>query len=477
MNNDKEINSEKSKRAINHFSNKKEIKNSDRRGILFSKLPSQQLNPDRYDNLMTFWNNSLIDISKSCNILIFTPKLLSTYFTVENVSPIYLPLILNEMIKTKFIVKYEEYIKDYGWSKWVWTKMVVQPFQYYTGLSTPNTETEKNVKFILPEMIKDKAEQLYQHQLKNMNSTTDNIISYINLEKSIKDWYITREELDLLLLVLFRDSKVLILTNNKIKNINNNNNGEDRIGIKFAFDGEKVQPIQETDFGILKLQTTYETLKQQESKLLTDIEEISNTIKESIRIKQKNHALLQLKKKKLLESILEKRATASTNIHEILFSIESAKSNQQIIESLCTGVSTLKKVNQEISVDQVDSILDDYQDAITNQREIDDAMKSGFNSVESLSSADIDEDQLEKELDQMLQDHLTLEKEEKQKQKQIEKEKQQQQQPPTSQFNPNLPIPLKNEEDELLKELESLSVTSNPLPKQDENKQKTSELI
>ncbi|KAM9964407.1 hypothetical protein ACTFIW_004170 [Dictyostelium discoideum] len=479
--NDKEINSEKSKRAINHFGNKKEIKNSDRRGILFSKLPSQQLNPDRYDNLMTFWNNSLIDISKSCNILIFTPKLLSTYFTVENVSPIYLPLILNEMIKTKFIVKYEEYIKDYGWSKWVWTKMVVQPFQYYTGLSTPNTETEKNVKFILPEMIKDKAEQLYQHQLKNMNSTTDNIISYINLEKSIKDWFITREELDLLLLVLFRDSKVLILTNNKIKNINNiniNNNGEDRIGIKFAFDGEKVQPIQETDFGILKLQTTYEALKQQESKLLTDIEEISNTIKESIRIKQKNHALLQLKKKKLLESILEKRATASTNIHEILFSIESAKSNQQIIESLCTGVSTLKKVNQEISVDQVDSILDDYQDAITNQREIDDAMKSGFNSVESLSSADIDEDQLEKELDQMLQDHLTLEKEEKQKQKQIEKEKQQQpQQPPTSQFNPNLPIPSKNEEDELLKELESLSVTSNPLPQQDENKQKTSELI
>eukprot|EP01132_Coremiostelium_polycephalum_P002510 gene2510-3108_t len=423
----------------------KEIQNSERRSILFSRLPAQKyVNPDRYDTLITFWSSAISDVSKNHKLLIFTPKLLQKLFTIQNISPMFLSLILNELEKQKEIQTYESYITEIGWSRWIWNKFLVPLWGGNGGgNSSGGAGSQQEQKYIITSVVEELAESLYQLQLSGMHSTTDNIVSYSKLvDKMVKEWSLTREELDLLLFVLVRGKKAIIVIDQST--------GEKK-GVKFAVEGE-IAVAQETDFGILKLKNTYDLLIVQEQNLLSDIEKISSDVLKSVRLKQKTHALLQLKRKKVLEGILEKRTQASNNIHEILFSIESAQSNQQVLDSLCTGVSTLKKINERVSVDQIDSIMDSYHDTIANQQEIDDAMKSGFTTAESINNVNIDDEQLEKELEQF------------EREQQLEKEKEKetivQKQPPKIEIDTvnKKSLEQQQEEDELLRELESLKL-------------------
>ncbi|KAF2073833.1 hypothetical protein CYY_004860 [Polysphondylium violaceum] len=460
--NEKLIVEEKIRKAKQYTNGFDEMKSGERRGIIFSRIPSKQNNPDRYDNLIHFWSQSIQDVSKSCNVLIQTTKTLQQVFTIDNVSPMFLPLILIEMEKLGLIQRYEHYLaaqtSDIGWSKWLWSKCVVSPIQHYSGYSESQLQQQyqnPNTKFLVPSVIKEKAESLYQGQIEQIKSMTDNIVSYSRLEKSLLEWRISKEELDLLIQTLVKCGKAVIIYHNKEKR-----------GIKFAVDeSTRVQP-EKSDYGILQLQNTKETLRIQEDNLVLDIERIQDDLQKSIRAKQKNHALLHLKRKKKLEDILLKRRDANSKIEDLLYSIESAQSNQQIYETLITGVSTLKTVNEKLTVDQVDNIMDDYQDAMANQREIDEVVRTGLGSIDSMSSIDVDEDQLEKELEQMEKDQEKekLEKERLEKEK-LEKSNVSKVSLSSSSSSNPLPIPTKDEEDELLKELESLQIEQVEKPK------------
>jgi len=469
LNNSNQKNSSNDKLIIQKITKAKEytnglieIQNIERRGIIFSRIPSKQNNPDRFDDLIHFWSQSIQDVSKSCNILIQTTKTLQQAFTTkDNVSPMFLPLVLIELEKLGIIQRYDQYMTatDMGWSKWLWNKCVVSPIQYYSGYSDSQQQHQyqnTSTKFIIPTVVKDKAESIYQLVLENMKSTTDNILSISKLEKSIADWSLSKEELDMLIHTLIREGKAIIIYHNKEKK-----------GIKFASDESSKVVSEKSDYGILQLKNTKETLRIQEESINLDIERISEDLQKSIRAKQKNHALLHLKRKKRLEDILFKRRESLSNTENLLYSIESAQSNQQIYDTLVSGVSTLKTVNEKLSVDQVDNIMDEYQDVIANQREIDDVIRTGFSSIDPSSSLDVDEDQLEQELLQMEKDvEKELAEKEKEKQKEKEKEKEKLTSQPistptsitTSSLSNPLPTVTKDEEDELLKELESLQI-------------------
>lgn len=71
-------------------------------------------------------------------------------------------------------------------------------------------------------------------------------------------------------------------------------------------------------------------------------------------------------------------------------SIESAQMNQEVMKGLAIGNESLKKLNSLMSIEAVEALLDETQDAIDQQREID-ALLAG-NVGENF------EDELEKEL-------------------------------------------------------------------------------
>ncbi len=76
-----------------------------------------------------------------------------------------------------------------------------------------------------------------------------------------------------------------------------------------------------------------------------------------------------------------------------------------MIDQFKLGVDTLKRVREEsgVTVEAVDQVMDDLQDALLDQREIDDAISSG---QEQLSS--VDEAELEEELAQLVATALPL---------------------------------------------------------------------
>ncbi|EFA77869.1 SNF7 family protein [Heterostelium album PN500] len=433
---------------INNSSSKLDEEHESRK-ILLSRLPaSRQQNPERYDNILNFWSKSIRRVIDECNLLIFTPQQLKEIFTVEGgITPISLMNIIDEIERGNDIELLSKFTTQMGWSSWLWNRVAVPTFQwsvskvYPSSMNSPRkTDNSKAVlerKLVCPAAANIKAEELYQIQLDRIQSTIDNIVSLSNVEKEIADWLITKEELALLLHILDKEGKAkLIVHNNETK------------GVKFANEGEKVVVL-DTDLGVLELNNTYEKLIAQEEKLKNDIDACSEQIRTYVRAKQRDLSLTQLKRKKTLESILAKRQQASNNIHELLASIESAHSNQQVMDTLCVGVSTLKKVNEKMSVDQVDKVMDDFADVMLNQKEIEEAITTGMaaNAPESNPEEDAE---LERELEK-------LEEEQKLKQQQQNKTPTTENPTTTTTTTTSKTPPVKSQEDiELEKELEQL---------------------
>ncbi|EGG17177.1 SNF7 family protein [Cavenderia fasciculata] len=403
-----------------------EIKNgSERKMMLYSRLPrTREQNPERYDNLVSFWSLAITQLSQDANLLIFTPNQLQDAFKVDGISPISLFEIIEQIEKKeKTIITIQEFNTVLnGWS-WFWNRVAVPTFQWSWswvagggggGKDSGATQTSLSVaasprkggsnasnpwaerKLIVKSVVLEKAETLYYSQIESA-ITSEPIVSLAKLESILgQEQQLTRDEIALLVGVLIREGRAAYIVQ-----------GDQVKGVKFALDGQKVVAM-DSDYGVLKLQATYDMLLAQEKSLMDDIKATNAKISEYIAVKQKNNALHHLKKKKKLESILETRTQQSNNIHDVLMSIESANSNQQVVDALCVGVGTLKKVNEKMTVDQVYQVMDDFEEAMTDQKEIDEAIKTGMTASSNINYLSSDEEeQLEKELEQMETDLFT----------------------------------------------------------------------
>ena len=119
---------------------------------------------------------------------------------------------------------------------------------------------------------------------------------------------------------------------------------------------------------------------------------------------QKNLALSQLKSKKTLEEVLQKRVGVDDQLRSILRSIDQAKSDVEIMSAYETATSTLHNVLAHPSLDRdhIDKVTDSLSDAMADQAEIDDAIRSV--DVVGSKASEIDEDELERELEGLIND-------------------------------------------------------------------------
>ncbi|GAM28351.1 hypothetical protein SAMD00019534_115270, partial [Acytostelium subglobosum LB1] len=256
--------------------------------ILFSRLPStREQNPERYNNMITFWTNAIKRVITESNLLIFTPAQLKDIFTFDGgVSPISILPIIDEIEKNGDLQSMSTYTTELGWTAWLWHRVALPSLKWSlskvmtTGSGTSPRKNDTSNKAMLErrlvyaDLVNEMAEQLYQQQLDRIVSPIDNIVSITSIEKQVADWMLS-------------------------------------------------------------------------------------------------------------------------------MAIESAHSNQQIMESLCDGVATLKKVNERMSVDQVDKIMDDFSEVMLDQKEIDDAVKSGFAATSASLQDPDEEEKLEQELQEL----------------------------------------------------------------------------
>eukprot|EP00897_Mesotaenium_endlicherianum_P010400 jgi/Mesen1/9389/ME000613S08756 len=136
------------------------------------------------------------------------------------------------------------------------------------------------------------------------------------------------------------------------------------------FSSHKKKQITEVDKAILTLKTQRRKLAEYQKKVEAVIERETEAIRELIKEKKKDRAILTLKKKRLQEDLLKKADVWVMNVEQQLSDIEIASRQVEVFESLKSGHAAVKSLQNQISLEDVEKLLDDSEEAKAYQDEM-----------------------------------------------------------------------------------------------------------
>jgi len=147
---------------------------------------------------------------------------------------------------------------------------------------------------------------------------------------------------------------------------------------------------------VLKLKQTRDKLKQYQKKIMLNQDKEKVLAKQCLNQGRKDKALRLLKKKKFQDSLLAKTDAQLDNLDKLVQDLEFAQVEIQVVEGLKGGNEALDALHQIMSLDDVEKIMGDTEDAIAYQNEIDDLLAGGVGVEQP------DEDELLAELGELL---------------------------------------------------------------------------
>lgn len=105
-------------------------------------------------------------------------------------------------------------------------------------------------------------------------------------------------------------------------------------------------------------------------------------------------ALLLLRKKKFQEQILVKTDGQLENLERMVHDLEYTQIETKVIDGLKVGNEALKKLQEILSIDEIEKVMDETREGIEKQEEI--------NTLLSGALSDEDEGAVEAELDALI---------------------------------------------------------------------------
>ena len=110
------------------------------------------------------------------------------------------------------------------------------------------------------------------------------------------------------------------------------------------------------------------------TQLTNVIEKEKETARQLLKAGQKDKALLVLKKKKRQEQLLAQSEAQLDNVSQMIDSVEFAQMEKDVFDKLKAGNETLTALNKEMSVEKVEALMADTEEALAAQREIEEAL-------------------------------------------------------------------------------------------------------
>ncbi|KAF6013302.1 hypothetical protein HII12_002017 [Brettanomyces bruxellensis] len=150
---------------------------------------------------------------------------------------------------------------------------------------------------------------------------------------------------------------------------------------------------------IVKLREHIATLNKKQGYLEKQIEQQEQIARKNV-TKNRTMAKQALRRKKKLESDLERIENQIESLETQLSAIESANLNLETMKAMKQGAKAIKQIHSDFNVDKVDETMDDIRDQVEASEEISDAISR------PLGADNIDDDELEDELAQMQQDEV-----------------------------------------------------------------------
>eukprot|EP00127_Corallochytrium_limacisporum_P003534 Clim_evm17s150 gene=Clim_evmTU17s150 len=130
------------------------------------------------------------------------------------------------------------------------------------------------------------------------------------------------------------------------------------------------QHISAQDRAVLDLKSQRDKLKMYQKKIETIADREKQCAKEALKKGDKQKAKLFLQKRKYQEKLLVKADTQLQNIEEMVQTIEWKVQEKEVFDQLTLGKDALQEINKQISIDDVDRLMDDTREAIEYQEEI-----------------------------------------------------------------------------------------------------------
>lgn len=149
----------------------------------------------------------------------------------------------------------------------------------------------------------------------------------------------------------------------------------------------------------LSLTETIKSLTKHIDTLHIRVDTLEKSARQMLSLKRKSAALSILRTKKSVQHMLDRRLQSLSTLETIVFKIQQAKTDVEIVNAFQRGTETVKSVNSKMSVETVDQVMDDLKDAIDDSYEIDQTIKQGQDQITGMVVDDAD---VEAELDALL---------------------------------------------------------------------------
>ncbi|XP_077184339.1 charged multivesicular body protein 6 isoform X2 [Paroedura picta] len=158
--------------------------------------------------------------------------------------------------------------------------------------------------------------------------------------------------------------------------------------------------VTEQDKAVLQLKQQRDKLKQYQKRISLQLERERTVALQLLKDGKKEKAKLLLKKKRYQEQLLDKTDNQISNLERMVQDIEFTQIEMKVIEGLKIGNECLNKMHQVMSIEEVERIMDETQEAIEYQRQIDEMLAGSFTEE--------DEDAILAELDAITQEQIDL---------------------------------------------------------------------
>uniref|UniRef100_A0A8I6AQ75 Charged multivesicular body protein 6 n=1 Tax=Rattus norvegicus TaxID=10116 RepID=A0A8I6AQ75_RAT len=144
------------------------------------------------------------------------------------------------------------------------------------------------------------------------------------------------------------------------------------------FGRKKQSRVTEQDRAILQLKQQRDKLRQYQKRVTQQLERERALARQLLRDGRKERAKLLLKKKRYREQLLDRTENQISSLEAMVQSIEFTQIEMKVMEGLQVGNECLNKMHQVMSIEEVERILDETQEAVEYQRQIDELLAGSF---------------------------------------------------------------------------------------------------
>jgi charged multivesicular body protein 6 len=141
-------------------------------------------------------------------------------------------------------------------------------------------------------------------------------------------------------------------------------------GVKNSNANNNQSKLTEKDKAVLDLKNARDKLKKFQKKLEAESQGLEDKARELIKKKYKDRALLVLKLQKYKRDKINSIESQLYSVQEQIDTLDWAVINVQVVQAMRKGTDELMRINNLISMDKIETLMDETKDAMDVQNEI-----------------------------------------------------------------------------------------------------------